>query len=363
MISFLDLYKVNSPYHKVLSEKFNQFLESGYFILGDNVREFEERFAKYCGVDYCVGTGNGLDALKLMLRGYMELDRIGVGDEVVVPANTYIATILAVKEVGLKPVLVEPDDDTFNLNPDLIEENIGSKTKAILTTHLYGQLSDMERLREIADKNDFLLLADAAQSHGAVSSQKTELADACGYSFYPTKNLGALGDAGAVTTDDKSLAEMISVLRNYGSTAKYKNDFVGYNSRLDEVQAIFLLEKLKDLDDQNQKRREIATQYLKKINNDKIRLPFWNGSENHVFHLFVVRVENRAQFCEYLKENEIGYLIHYPIPPHHQKALIEFSELHFPITEKIHNQVVSIPLNPTLTTKEIRKIIDVMNAY
>src|SRR5699024_6767626 len=360
---FLDLQKLNSPYHKDFSEKFNQFLTSGYYILGENVREFENQFAKYCGVAYCVGTGNGLDALKLMLRGYVELNRLKVGDEIIVPANTFIASILAVKEVGLKPVLVEPDEQSFNLNPDLVEEQITSKTKAILTTHLYGQLSEMKKLQTIANEHNLLLLADAAQSHGAGVPQQTELSDACGYSFYPTKNLGALGDAGAVTTDDKSLADMINVLRNYGSTAKYKNDFVGYNSRLDEIQASFLLEKLKDLDRQNRRRRAIAAQYLKEINNDKIRLPFWDGSENHVFHLFVVRVENRSEFCAYLKENKIGYLIHYPIPPHRQKALPEFADLHLPITEKIHDQVVSIPLNPILTDQEIQKIIDVLNAY
>lgn len=363
MIPFLDLTKLNSPYHKVFREKFNQFLETGYFVLGENVSKFEKQFAKYCGVDYCVGTGNGLDALKLMLRGYVELNRLKVGDEVIVPANTYIATILAVKEVGLIPVLIEPDEQTFNLNPELVEEQITSKTKAILTTHLYGQLSDMEKLRTIADKNDLLLLADAAQSHGAVLPHKTQLSDACGYSFYPTKNLGALGDAGAVTTDDQSLADMINVLRNYGSTAKYKNDIVGYNSRLDEIQASFLLEKLKDLDRQNDSRRVIASRYLKAINNDKIRLPFWDGSKTHVFHLFVVRVENRPEFCAYLKEQGIGYLIHYPIPPHRQKALPEFSDLHLPITDKLHNQVVSIPLNPILTEEEIQKIIAVLNAY
>ncbi len=364
MIPFLDLHRLNQSYHKAFAEKFDQFLNSGHYILGDFVQTFEKEFAAYCRENFCVGTGNGLDALKLMLKAYIELGRLQKGDKVIVAANTYIATILAVKEVGLIPVFVEPDEKTFNLNPDLVEKKITLQTKAILTTHLYGQLSEMKKLSALAVKNNLLLLADAAQSHGAkFSEENTNFADATGYSFYPTKNLGALGDAGAVTTNDKTLAEMIRVLRNYGSTEKYKNDFLGYNSRLDEIQAGFLSEKLKDLDKHNQERRRIAKRYLAEIKNEKIKLPFWKGKQNHVFHLFVVRVENRKEFCAYLKKHKVGYLIHYPIPPHQQKALKEYQDLELPITEKIHQQVVSLPLFIGLKEEEIQKIIEVVNAY
>jgi len=365
MIPFLDLQRLNQKYHKNFGEKFNQFLNSGNYILGEFVKEFEKEFAAYCQENFCVGTGNGLDALKLILRAYIELGRLQKGDEVIVAANTYIATILAVKEVGLEPVFVEPDEKTFNLNPDLVEEKITLQTQAILTTHLYGQLSEMEKLKAIAVKNNLLLLADAAQSHGARFSENNaeNFADATGYSFYPTKNLGALGDAGAVTTNDKNLAEMIRALRNYGSIERYKNEIIGYNSRLDEIQAGFLLEKLKDLDQHNQQRRTIAKRYLEEIKNEKIKLPFWDKTENHVFHLFVVKVENRKEFCDYLAKHKIGYLIHYPIPPHQQKALKEYAELELPITEKIHQQVVSIPLFIGLKEEEIQRIIAMLNAY
>lgn len=368
MIPFLDLHTANQIYHERFKENFKDFLDSGYYILGEKVAEFETEFAQYCGVNFCVGTANGLDALKLILRGYIELGRLQPGDKVIVPANTYIATILAVKEVGLEIILVEPDENTFNLDADLVEQKITPHTKAILTTHLYGQLSEMEKLKAIAIKNDLLLLADAAQSHGAGRHPEkgivvSEFADATGYSFYPTKNLGALGDAGAVTTDDEDLAKIISALRNYGSFERYKNEYLGYNSRLDELQAAFLLEKLKDLDQQNQRRRAIALRYKNEIKNDKIKLPFWKDEYRHVFHLFVIRVENRKDFTAYLEKNQIGYLIHYPIPPHHQKALQDYREEKLPITEKIHAEVVSIPLHPGLTDGEVKQIIEVLNRY
>lgn len=363
MIPFLNLQQLNAPYKERFQKRFTSFLDSGYFILGEKVSEFEKEFASFCGVNFCAGTGNGLDALTLILRAYIELGHLRAGDKVIVAANTYIATILAVKQAGLKAVLAEPDEKTFNLDPKQVEKAITPQTKAILTTHLYGQLSDMEALSAIAVKNNLLLIADAAQSHGAVNKDQIELADACGYSFYPTKNLGALGDGGAVTSNDKDLIDMVKILRNYGSSEKYINEFIGYNSRLDELQAAFLLEKLKDLHAQNQRRREIASVYLKQIKNDKIRLPFWDQTDNHVFHLFVVRVEDRNHFCRYLDENGIGYLIHYPVPPHKQKALTEYSDLNLPLTEKIHQQVVSIPLHPCLEEEEIQKIIAVLNSY
>lgn len=366
MIPFLDLKLLNQPYQEAFKSDFQQFLDSGYYILGNQVRAFEKEFAQYCGANFCIGVGNGLDALKLILRGYMELGRLAKGDKVMVAANTYIATILAIKEVGLEPLLVEPNENTFNLDTNLIQDKISPKTKAILVTHLYGQRADMKNLSRIALKNGLLLLADAAQSHGARNRDDEglgDLADATGYSFYPTKNLGALGDGGAVTTDDKQLTEIISALRNYGSIEKYKNDFIGYNSRLDEVQAAFLRTKLKDLEAQNERRRNIARRYFEEINNEKVRLPYWDGSENHVFHLFVTRVKDRTDFCTHLKKNQIGFMVHYPIPPHRQYALPELAELELPITEKMHREVVSIPLNPTLTDQQINKIIEAVNDY
>lgn len=308
-IPFLDLYQLNKPYQKAFEKEFSSFLESGYYILGKRVETFEKEFAKYCNTNFCIGTGNGLDALKLILRAYIELGRLQKEDKIIVAANTYIATILAIKEVGLIPVLLEPDEKTMNLNSALIEENLTPKTKGVLATNLYGQLVDLKRLSAIALKNDLLLITDAAQSHGAKYEKEfpDNLSDATAYSFYPTKNLGALADAGAVTTDDKELAQFIRVLRNYGSSKKYQFDFVGYNSRLDEMQAGFLSKKLKDLNRHNEKRRIIAKKYLAEINNDKIHLPSWDGSPKHVFHLFVIRVEERDEFCAYLKENGIGY--------------------------------------------------------
>jgi len=373
-VPFLDLHKINQPYEKAFQVAFQNFLDSGYYVLGNAVKQFENEFAKYCGTTNCVGVGNGLDALTLILKAYKELGQLKDGDEVIVAANTYIATILAIKQAGLKPVLVEPDLKTFNLNPEEVEKNIQPYVKAILVTHLYGQLADMAALREISVNNNLLLIADAAQAHGAVGDSKSkklsagfppsgELKGASGFSFYPSKNLGALGDGGAVITNNPELAEVISKLRNYGTSSKYINDYMGVNSRLDELQAAFLLEKLPNLNSDNAKRRAIAKRYLAEIKNEKIQLPYWDGSENHVFHLFVVRVKNRNEFCKYLDQHEIGYLIHYPVPPHQQKAFPEFEGLSFPITEKIHQEVVSIPLSPVLTEEEISEVIEVLNGY
>ena len=366
MIPFLDLHKINAPYKEAFQKSFQTFLNSGYYILGSQVKKFEKVFADYCGVNHCVGVGNGLDALTLILKGYIELGKLSDGDQVIVAANTYIATILAIKQAGLKPIFLEPDAQTFNLDSKEVEKNISASVKAILVTHLYGQLAEMESLRKISTENNLLLIADAAQAHGAADSKNRKagsLADASGFSFYPSKNLGALGDGGAVTTNDRDLAEIISKLRSYGSSSKYVNEFVGVNSRLDEIQAGFLLEKLKDLDKANQQRREIATRYLGEIKNDKIKLPYWDGSKNHVFHLFVVQVNDRADFCEYLDNKEIGYLVHYPIPPHQQKALLEYAHLNLPITKKIHQEVVSIPISPVMNIEQVVKIISVLNAY
>lgn len=365
MIPFLNLRELNKPYEAVLKEQFNAFLETGYYILGQGVETFEADYARYCRCNYCVGTGNGLDALTLILQGYIALGRLHQGEKVILAANTYIATVLAVKRAGLIPILVEPDPETFTLDPQRIKAVITPTTTAILATHLYGRLADMKALSVIATTHNMLLLADAAQSHGADDGNTSAInfADASAYSFYPTKNLGALGDGGAVTTDDKHLAQKIRQLRNYGFSEKYVSELVGMNSRLDELQAVFLVEKLKYLDRDNATRRRLAKRYLDKITNSKIKLPAWEGRLAHVFHLFVVRVDDRETFCQYLSAHGIGYNIHYPIPPHRQKALSEFADLQLPITEKIHRQVVSIPLHPLLSEVDQNTIIDVLNRY
>ena len=283
----------------------------------------------------------------------------------IVPANTYIAGVLAILEADLVPVLVEPKLETYNLNPDLISEKITSKTKAILAVHLYGQLAEMEKINAIAIQNNLLVIEDAAQAHGAVSDfgKSGNLSNAAAFSFYPGKNLGALGDGGAVVTNDSELAKVIQSIRNYGSEAKYQNEFIGVNSRLDEIQAAFLSVKLTNLDSENNVRKVIAKRYLSEIKNDKITLPFWNLSENHVFHLFVIRTENREELQQYLLENGIQTMIHYPIPPHQQKAFESWNKLSFPITEKIHKEVLSMPISPILTVDEVDFIVSILNQY
>ena len=362
MIKFLDLHKINKPYEVEFQEKFQHFLDKGWYILGENVKQFESEFANYCGTKHCIGVANGLDALILIFRAYKELGKLQKGDEVIVPANTYIASIIAVLQNDLVPVLVEPDIETYNINPNEIEKHITSKTKAVLPVHLYGQLCDMQRINEIAQKYNLLVIEDSAQAHG-VKNRSFGGGGASGFSFYPGKNLGALADAGAITTNDDELAKTIFSLRNYGSQKKYENEFIGLNSRLDEIQAGFLSIKLKDLDKQNEKRREVARKYLSEIKNEKIILPYYDNSENHVFHLFVIRTENRENLQQYLLKNNIETLIHYPIAPHKQQAMNDFSHLSFPITEKIHNEVLSIPISPILTDEEVTYIINILNNY
>ncbi|APY07710.1 aminotransferase [Winogradskyella sp. J14-2] len=373
MIPFLDLHKINNRFRKELETSFAKSLETSYYILGPNVKTFETEFANYCGTDYCIGTANGLDALTLILKGYIEIGRLKKGDKVIVPANTYIASILSVLHADLEPVFVEPNPKTYNISAEEVEMKLNKDVKAILAVHLYGQLADMERLKSIADEHNLLLIEDAAQAHGAVSSKHLtpnnqypkagNLSHAAAFSFYPSKNLGALGDGGAVTTNDKELYETILLLRNYGSSVKYENKIMGYNSRLDDLQAAFLRVKLKYLDSDNAKRREVARCYLQKIRNSKIGLPFYDDSENHVFHTFVIEVDDREDIIKYLNQNKIGWLIHYPIPPHKQKALQRFSHLILPITEEIHKRIISLPISPVLTSKEVNRVIEVLNAY
>ncbi|HZH70384.1 MAG TPA: DegT/DnrJ/EryC1/StrS family aminotransferase, partial [Flavobacteriaceae bacterium] len=350
MIQFLDLRKINARFETEFQEVFKNFLDSGYYILGNSVTEFEKAFAAYCGVKHCIGVGNGLDALRLIIEGYKTLGKLHKGDEVLVAANTYIATILAIQQAGLKPVLVEAEAETYGFDISKLKAAITSKTKAIMPVHLYGQITNIDRIIAFAKENKLLVIEDAAQAHGAKFNLKEpnstsdsyrnqipndthhflnagNLGDAAGFSFYPTKNLGALGDGGAVTTNNDELADVIKRLRNYGAKTKYVNDYKGFNSRLDELQAALLLVKLKHLDADNNRRREIAKSYLTQLSNKKIILPTVPDVEAHVFHLFVVRTDNRDEFQKYLTENGVGSLIHYPIPPHRQKAFQEWNQM------------------------------------
>ena len=365
MIPFLSLKKINQPFEIAFQDKMKQFLEVGWYILGNEAKQFEANFATYCGTKHCIGVGNGLDALVLIFKAYIHLGKLQKGDEVIVPANSYIASILAVLQADLVPILVEPKTETFNINPNEIEDKITSKTKAILPVHLYGQLCEMKTINEIAKKHNLLVVEDAAQAHGAEWNgiKAGNFGDAAGFSFYPGKNLGALGDAGAITTDDDELAEVLFSLRNYGSKVKYENEILGVNSRLDELQAAFLNIKLKQLDSENDFRRNLAKQYLSEIKNDKLILPAYDFSKNHVFHLFVIRTSNRLGLQHFLKDNGIETMIHYPIPPHKQKALSDWNNLSFPITEKIHEEVLSIPLNSSVSKTEVDYIISKLNSY
>ena len=366
MIKFLDLKKINEPYETAFQEKLKSVLDGGWYILGKELQAFETNFANYCGAKHCVGVGNGLDALVLIFKGYIQLGKLQKGDEVIVPANTYIASILAILQADLVPVLVEPKLETYNIDPSLIQEKITQKTKAILVVHLYGQLVEMDMINEIAVQNDLIMVEDAAQSVGAICNQKSvikNLQSSVAYSFYPGKNLGALGDGGAVITNDEQLAKTIQSLRNYGSEIKYQNEYIGVNSRLDELQAAFLNLKLGNLDENNERRRTIAKRYLSEIKNDKIILPFWDLSDNHVFHLFVIRTKSRDDLQNYLLDNGIQTMIHYPIPPHKQKAFLSWNDSYFPITEKIHQEVLSLPISPVMTDEEAHFIVEILNKY
>lgn len=367
MITFLDLKKINLAHAHEIEQAMIDVLYNGWYIKGQQVSIFEKSFSDYCGTSHCVGVANGLDALILIFRAYLEMGVLKAGDEVLVQANTYIASILSITESGLVPVFVEPDPETFNLSLESVEKAITPKTKAILAVHLYGKLCPMKELLQIASNHGFLLIEDCAQAHGAKDSRGMKagnLSDAAGFSFYPGKNLGALGDAGAVVTNDTKLAEIVATIANYGSQKKYYNRFKGLNSRLDELQAGILNVKLKYLDQENNRRREIATLYSKSIHNPKIKLPKWDLSiEDHVFHLYVVQVENRKDFISFLDSNGIQSLIHYPVPFHQQEAYTEYKNLSFPITEYIHQHILSIPISPVMDDDEIQTVIRVLNAY
>jgi dTDP-4-amino-4,6-dideoxygalactose transaminase len=333
--------------------------------MGKELESFETNYAQFCGVNFALGVANGLDALRLIFKAYIELGVMQRGDEVIVPANTYIASLLAISDNDLVPVFVEPDAATFNINSQLIEEVITSKTKAILAVHLYGQISIDEDQLALCKKYKLKLIEDAAQSHGAIWNGKISggIGDAAGHSFYPGKNLGALGDAGAVTTNDEDLAKTIGALRNYGAYKKYQNQYQGLNSRLDEMQAAFLSVKLKYIQTDIVSRRKVADYYLKTIKNPKIILPKVLNKESCVWHLFVIKTSNRQELQSYLAEKGIQTLIHYPIPPHKQNAYKEFNDLSFPITELIHDQVLSLPISQVLEDNEIILICDALNKY
>lgn len=366
MIKFLDLQKINLTHQKEIEERLLHTFRSGWYLLGNEVKAFEDNLAKYIGVNHAIGVANGLDALRLILRAYIELGIMKRGDEIIVPANTYIASVLAISDNGLVPVFVEPDINTYNIDISKIEEKLNEKTRGILIVHLYGRVIFSEQLSDLARKNNLKIIEDNAQSIGAKWKDKEagSLGDAAGFSFYPGKNLGALGDAGAVTTNDETLAKTIRALANYGSNQKYINIYQGLNSRLDEIHAAVLDVKLKYIDQENDIRKNIAKKYITSIKNSKIHLPEMpENEEEHVWHLFVIRTSDREKIQNYLADNGIQTLIHYPIPPHKQKAYTIYNHLSFPITEQIHEEVLSLPISPVMKNEEVEHIIKVLNNF
>ncbi len=370
MISFLDLKAINKKHRKSLIDAATRVIDSGWYILGQEVKAFEKEFAAYCNTKHCIGVANGLDALLLTLRAWKEMGKLEDGDEIIVPANTYIASILAITENNLKPVFVEPDLVSYNICSNKIQDAISKKTKGILVVHLYGQIVSMNKLMQIANRNELLVLEDSAQACGAELSEKRtgSWGHASGFSFYPGKNLGGLGDGGAITTNDDDLANVVRALGNYGSNKKYENLYKGINSRLDELQAAFLRVKLKYYDDEMLLRQQIAIKYVKEIKNNLITMPIdknisLENLKHHVFHLFVVRVKNRGKFQSHMSKHKVETMIHYPIPPHKQDAYLNYKNLSFPITEKIHKEVVSLPISPAMDNADISRVIEAANSY
>ncbi|BDX37495.1 aminotransferase [Tenuifilaceae bacterium CYCD] len=369
-IKFLDLQNINARYAEELKQAVAKVIDSGWYLLGEEVKAFEKEYAEFIGTKHCIGVANGLDALRLILKAYIEMGFMSEGDEIIVPANTYIATILAITDNRLKPILVEPDINTYNIDPYLIEKNITERTKGIMIVHLYGQNAMHPEIQRLVETYKLKLIEDNAQAHGCFYGDKRtgSVGDAAGHSFYPGKNLGALGDSGAVTTNSDELAGTIRALANYGSKTKYVNEYQGLNSRMDEIQAAFLSVKLKYIDAENQRRREVAQYYCQHIKNSNIVLPTANPKQitdnlQHVWHLFVIRHPKRDDLQKYLTEKGIQTLIHYPIPPHKQIAYKEWNNFIFPITEKIHSEVLSLPISPVHTNNEIQGIIDTLNRF
>lgn len=365
IVKFLDLQKVNKRYASELKEAANRVIESGWYLMGRELEKFEMDYAKFCRTDFALGVANGLDALRLIFKAYIELGVMEKGDEVIVPANTYIASVLAVTDNDLIPVFVEPSIETYNIDSSKIEERITKRTKAIMCVHLYGQISVNEEILDLCKKYNLKLVEDAAQSHGAEwkGSISGGIGDAAGHSFYPGKNMGALGDAGAVTTNDRELTDAISALRNYGSHKKYHNVYRGLNSRLDEIQAAFLNVKLRHIHEETVARKRVANWYLKGIDNRKLILPSVADENAHVMHLFVVRSEHRENLRNYLSAFQIQTMIHYPIPIHRQPAYIDYAGLPLPITEKIHKEVLSLPMSPVLNMQEAEIVVDRINQF
>ncbi len=365
MIKFLDLQKINAQYAAELKQVAADVIDSGWYLLGTQVKQFEENLENFQEGGHAVAVANGLDALRLIFKAYIELGVMQAGDEVIVPANTYIASILAITDNNLIPVLVEPDENTFNLDLDLIESRITSKTKAIMVVHLYGRVCWNEDLEILAKKYNLKIIEDNAQAIGArwKGLRTGNLGDAAGFSFYPGKNLGALGDSGAVTIKDLELSKTVHILANYGSAQKYVNQYQGLNSRMDEMQAAFLNVKLKYVDAESSRRNEIANYYIENIKNSKIILPNSGDDGEHVWHLFVIRTSNRNELQSYLQNNGIQTLIHYPIPPHKQDCYISLSTISLPITEQIHDDVLSLPISPVMTMEEVVKVVEVLNNY
>lgn len=365
MIDFLNLKKVTSLHGEEINKAVIDTVNSGWYLQGTRNEQFERNYADYIGNKFCVGCANGLDALIWIFRAYVELGVMNPGDEVIVPANTYIASILAITENGLVPVLVEPSEENYQIDPDKIEDAITERTKAILIVHLYGCCAYTDKIGEICKKYNLKLIEDNAQAHGCMFHGKRtgSLGDAAGHSFYPGKNLGALGDAGAVTTDDNELAETIRSLANYGSQKKYVFKYAGRNSRLDEIQAAVLDVKLKYLDEDNNRRKEIARRYMTEITNPLIKLPKVEDSDNHVFHIFPIMTEKRDELQKYLADNGVQTIIHYPIPPHKQECYKEWNDRSYPITERLAAQELSIPISPVHTEEEISKIVSLINKW
>ena len=365
MIKFLDLKAVNAAYAAEIEEALLRTARSGWYLRGEETRRFEEEYAQYIGCRHAIGCGNGLDALRLIFRAYIEMGLLREGDEVIVPANTYIASILAITDNGLSPVFIEPNRETLQIDDAQIEQDITAKTKAVMIVHLYGRCAYTERIGELCDKYNLLLIEDNAQAHGCRYQERRTgaLGHAAGHSFYPGKNLGALGDAGCVTTDDDELARMIRALGNYGSEEKYVFKYAGYNSRIDELQAAVLAVKLKHLDGDNRHRAAIANIYYKGIHNPLIRLPQYVDSEHNVYHLFPVFCEERDRLQQYLKEQGIETLIHYPIAPHQQECYQGYAHLSLPITEEIHRTELSLPIGSTMTLEETHKVVNAINNF
>lgn len=365
MVQFLNLQKITNMYSEEIHAAVSRVIDSGWYLLGDETRKFEENYSRYIGSNHCIGVANGLDALRLILKGYIELGVLKEGDEVIVPANTFIASILAVTDNKLTPILVEPEIKTYQIDESKIEAAITEKTKAIMIVHLYGQCAYTERIKIICEQHNIKLIEDNAQAVGCKFGDKRtgSLGDAAGHSFYPGKNLGAFGDGGAVTTDNDDLNNIVRTLANYGSSIKYTFNYQGLNSRLDEIQAAVLDVKLKYIDEDNQRRKEVAQFYLDNIENSKISLPNVNDWNAHVFHLFPVLCEQRDMLQKHLKENEIESLIHYPIPPHKQNAYKDWNNMSLPITEKIHAEELSLPISQVITDKEIERVAKAVNSF